>query len=144
MILSLLFAPTGGTLGRSLVGSPSGCCSTPKTPGEPSWSGRARRQKVIPAYPFPRASARATVLGAALQGSSSTWSPRGPNPPDQGVPKEMSLLHCVHPQFHPRFAFIDVPFTLCSCPIAQAGGRDGPMHDILVLPSNGFPTDVPT
>nr|AAA42572.1 7 kd protein [Rous sarcoma virus] len=41
-----------GTLGRSLVGSPSGCCLTPKTPGEPSWSGRARRQRVPIASPF--------------------------------------------------------------------------------------------
>lgn len=42
----LLPFPSGGILGRSLAGSPSGCCSTPKTPEGPSWCGRARPRKV--------------------------------------------------------------------------------------------------
>ncbi|XP_052645274.1 proto-oncogene tyrosine-protein kinase Src isoform X5 [Harpia harpyja] len=37
-----------GILGRSLAGSPSGCCSTPKTPEGPSWSGRVRPRKQPP------------------------------------------------------------------------------------------------
>lgn len=45
-VLSWCLVLAGGILGRSLAGSPSGCCSTPKTPEGPSWSGRVRPRKV--------------------------------------------------------------------------------------------------
>lgn len=45
-VLSGHLALAGGILGRSLAGSLSGCCSTPKTPEGPSWSGRVRPRKV--------------------------------------------------------------------------------------------------
>lgn len=45
-VLSGHLALAGGILGRSLAGSLSGCCSTPKTLEGPSWSGRVRPRKV--------------------------------------------------------------------------------------------------
>lgn len=82
--LSCCLALAGGILGRSLAGSLNGCCSTPKTPEGPSWSGRARPRKVSGArggHPG----------GAPLQGAGE-HPRRDPDPPGHSAQSRFPQL----------------------------------------------------
>ena len=84
--LSLCLALAGGILGRSLAGSPSGCCSTLKTPEGPSWSGRARPRRVSGA-------GRGQPGGAPRRGAGG--HPRGdPGPLGHSAQPRFPQLRC--------------------------------------------------
>lgn len=85
-VLSWCLALAGGILGRSLAGSPSGCCSTLKTPEGPSWCGRARPQKV-------------SGSGEGQPGGAPLWGvgghPHGvPGPLGHSAPSRFPQLRC--------------------------------------------------